>query len=209
MKVNRGWIILTIIATSIIAMAGVGRGSTTKIAIQPPAVNDIEPGGTFNVDVTVTDVTNLFNWQFVIRFNPTILHVHNVTEGPFLGSTGEKTIFLTPTIDNNKGNVFAGATFLPAPSWPEEGVTGSGVLATIVFNVTGRGATTLEFDKDQRMLGTVMPGGVPVELPNDAIDGSFSNGAPEVLSVGLIAAIVVVVATCSVGAIYFIRRRRT
>lgn len=209
MKVNRRWIILTIIATSIIAIAGMGRGSTTKMATQPPAVNDIEPGGTFNVDVTVTDVTNLFNWQFVIRFNPAILHVHNVTEGPFLGSTGEKTIFLTPKIDNNKGNVFAGATFLPAPSWPEEGVTGSGVLATIVFNVTGRGTTTLEFKKDEPRLGTIMAGGVSVELPNDAIDGSFSNGAPEILSVGLIIAVVVAVAACSVGAIYFIRRRRT
>jgi hypothetical protein len=208
MKVNRGWIILTIIVTSIIAMAGVGRGSTPKMAVHPPAVNDIEPGGTFNVNVTITDVSALFNWQFVIDFDPRILRVDNVTEGPFLGSTGENTIFLPPKIDNNQGNVFAGATFQPAPSWPEEGATGSGVLATIVFSVTGRGTTTLEFDKDQPRLGTVVLG-QSIEIPSEAIDGSFSNGTPEVLSMTLIVAIVVAVVACSVGAIYFIRRRRT
>jgi hypothetical protein len=208
MKVNHGLIFLTIIATLIITMAGVGRGSTAKMTLDPSQVKDIDPGGTFNVDVTVADVSNLFGWQFLIRFDSRVLAVDNVTEGPFLGSTGEETIFLPPTIDNDKGFVIAGATFLPSTSYPEEGVTGNGVLATIIFNVTGRGTTTLEFDKEQSKLTTVILAN-KVGIDYEETNGAFSNGTPEVLSISLIIAIVVAVAACSAGAFYFIRRRRT
>lgn len=208
MKVNHSLIFLTIIATLTITMVGVGRSSTATMTLDPLEVKDIEPGETFNVDVTVADVSNLFGWQFLIRFDSRVLRVDNVTEGPFIGSTGEQTIFLPPTIDNNKGFVIAGATFLPSTSYPEEGVTGNGVLATIIFNVTGRGTTTLEFDKDQSKLSTVIENN-KVNLDYEETNGAFSNGAPEILSVSLIIAIVIAVAGCSVGAFYFIRRRRT
>jgi hypothetical protein len=208
MKVNHGWIFLMIIATLTIAMAGVGQSSTATMTLDPSEVKDIDPGGTFNVDVTVADVSNLFGWQFLIRFDSRVLRVDNVTEGQFLGSTGEETLFVGPTMDNDKGFVIAGATFLPTVSWPEEGVTGNGVLATITFGVTGRGTTTLRFDKDQSKLTTVILGN-KVGIDYEETNGAFSNGTPEILSVSLIIAIVVAVAVCSVGAFYLIRRRRT
>jgi hypothetical protein len=94
MKVNHGWIFLMIIATLTIAMAGVGQSSTATMTLDPSEVKDIDPGGTFNVDVTVADVSNLFGWQFLIRFDSRVLRVDNVTEGQFLGSTGEETLFV-------------------------------------------------------------------------------------------------------------------
>jgi len=212
MKVNRLWMLLTIIATLTFALAGVGKASTAKIALDPPKVKDIDPGGTFTVDVTVTDVNNLYGWQFLMHFDPDVVQVDNVTEGPFLGSTGETPFPLPPTIDNDQGFVIAGSTFqLP---FPADGVTGNGVLATIAFSVTGRGTINLEFDEDETLtyLSEVqwtnshgLKVGIPVTLDN----GTFSNGGQVTLSPLIIIAIVVAVALCGIGAFYYMRRRRT
>jgi len=215
MRVNRGWIFLTIMALLIIALANVGRAAETTITLDPSEVKDIEPDETFDVDVTVNDVSNLFSWKILIRFDPNVLQADNVTEGPFLASTGETTIFQTPMIDNDKGFVIAGAVFMPP--LPEDGVTGDGVLATILFSVTGRGSVTLEFDKELTGLKEVRwtdyqatpPVGSSISIASALVNGSFSNGAPEILSLTLIIAIVSAVAICGVGAFFFMRRRRS
>lgn len=215
MRVDRRWIFLTIIAVLTIALANVGRAAEATMTLDPSEVKDIEPGGTFNVDVTVSDISNVVSWKILIRFDPNVLQADNVTEGPFLGSTGETTIFLPPTMDNDKGIVIAGAAFIPP--FPEEGVTGDGVLATIVFSVTGRGSVTLEFDEELTGLKQVIwtdyqadpPQGSSVSIAIDLVNGSFSNGAPEVLSLSLVVAIVGAVAICGVGAFFFMRRMRS
>ena len=216
MRVDRRWIFITIIAVLTIALANVGRAAEVTITLDPSEVKDIEPGGTFDVDVTVSDVSNLFSWKIVIRFDPNVLQADNVTEGPFLASTNETTIFQTPTIDNDVGFVIAGAVFMPP--FPEYGVTGDGVLATIVFSVTGRGSVTLEFDEELTVIKEVRwydyeadpPISYPtLSIPCTLVDGAFTNGAPEVLSLSLIIAIVGAVAICGVGAFFFMRRRRS
>lgn len=215
MEVNRQRILLTIFATLIIAVAGVGKASTTTMALDPPEVKDIEPGETFNVNVTVTDVSNLFLYQFMIRFDPNVLQVENITEGPFLASTGEETDFRSPRIDNKVGYVIQICLFMPP--FPEEGATGDGVLATIAFSVTGRGTIALEFEKDEEFtyLREVIwlnytatpPEGNKAEIAANLVDGTFTNGGAETLSLQFIVAIVVVVALCGVVAFYIIRRR--
>jgi len=175
MEVNRQRILLTIFATLIIAVAGVGKASTTTMALDPPEVEDIEPGETFNVNVTVTDVSK----------------------------------------DNKVGYVIQICLFMPP--FPEEGATGDGVLATIAFSVTGRGTIALEFEKDEEFtyLREVIwlnytatpPEGNKAEIAANLVDGTFTNGGAETLSLQFIVAIVVVVALCGVGAFYIIRRR--
>jgi ABC-type transport system involved in multi-copper enzyme maturation permease subunit len=213
MRVNRWWIFLTVTAILTIAIAGFGKASTAKMAVNPADVKDIEPGGTFNVNVTVTDVSDLFEWKFLIRFDHEVLQVENVTEGPFLGSTGEETIFPAPTINNTKGFVIAGSTFMVP--LPEEGVTGDGVLATIAFNVTGQGTTDLEFDEELsgltevRWVNYTAKLGDTKSILHTLFDGTFSNGTPAILSPLIVIAIVVAVAFCGIATFYYMRRRRT
>jgi len=193
----------------------VGKASTTTMALDPPEVEDIEPGETFNVNVTVTDVSNLFAWQFMIRFDPNVLQIEDIIEGPFLASTGEETDFRPPSIDNTAGYMISGCLFMPP--LPEEGATGDGVLATIVFSVTGRGTIALEFEEDETFTylreiiwinyTATPPVGSKVAIAANLVDGSFANGGAEILSLQFIVAIVVVVALCGVVAFYIIRRR--
>ncbi len=217
MKINRGWIFIAIIMTVIIATAGVGKASPATMALDPSEVKDIDPGGTFSVDVTVDDVSNLFAWQFVMRFDPDVLQVDNVTEGTFLALTGETTDF-SATINNTSGMMIVFGLLMPP--LPEYGASGDGVLATVLFSVTGRGTVTLEFDDDERVtyLREVQwvdyqadpPEGQKLPISSNLVNGSFTNGGAGLslgLSLPLIIAIVVVIALCGVGAFYFIRRR--
>ncbi len=189
-----------------------GGASTAKISLDPSEVKDIDPGGTFNTDIIITDVNNLYAWQIRLNFDPDVVQVDNVTEGPFLGSTGNETFFSPPNINNDKGYMIIGGTFMVP--FPEEGVTGNGVLATIVFSVTGRGRITLEFDEDEnfsylREVQWIGDEGEKVPLSLDLENGTFSNGGQPVLSLPLIIAVVVIVALCGIGAFYYMRRRRT
>jgi len=215
MKINRGWIFIAFIATVIIAAAGVGKASPATIALDPSEVKDIDPGGTFNVDVTIGDVSNLFAWHFVLYFDPDVLQVDNVTEGPFLAAAGNTADF-DPTIDNTAGYIIAGGVL--EPPLPEFGASGDGVLVTIVFSVTGRGTVTLEFDDDEMLTWLKETEWVDYQagegrtrtISTSLTDGTFTNGGAGLslgLSLPLIIAIVVVVALCGVGAFYFMRRR--
>lgn len=206
MKKNQRWMLLTTALLVCIAMTGIGRATPdTIIAVDPPEVKDLEPGQTFTVDITITDVTDLYSWDINMTFEPTVLNVQNATEGPFLQEFYE-TAPLPVRIDNDVGTVIIGGMF--KPPWPENGANGSGVLATITFTVKGRGETQLQFQKsDAFRYKTGFPVGFPIAHTTE--DGFFRNATPTILSIELIIGIVVAVTIGGSIAVFFYRRRRT
>ncbi len=109
-----------------------------------PLPSTAQVGTKFNITVTITDVWNLYLWQFNMTFNPTVLAVDNVTEGPFLKeAAGHPTKWLPPSINNETGWVGAGCSLdAPYPPW---GADGEGELATITFYVKAKGKSDLHF----------------------------------------------------------------
>jgi hypothetical protein len=96
-----------------------------------PASSTVSMGGTFAVDVNIAGVTDLYDFQFDLSFNPAVLQATNVLEGSFLAGGGS-TFFLPGTIDNTAGTIaFNANTLLAAIS----GVSGSGTL--VEFDFTG------------------------------------------------------------------------
>lgn len=187
--------------------------STPVVSIDPPEVRDLSPGESFSVDVTVTGITinetvghkcyGLYGWSIDVAFDPTVVNVVDATEGPFLKEVQE-TIFAPPTKNNEVGYVRVGSLFMPP--LPERGAEGSGVLATITFNVTGQGLTDLHFQSSK--INTKIEGNnIPIE--HIATDGSFANAAaPLVLSNELIIAIAVVIAAGGGLALFLYKRRQ-
>jgi len=193
----------------ILSMSEGARASPeTKVAVQPAEVSDIPPNETFNVNVTITDVSELYSWQFTLTFNQAVLNVIEVTEGPFLKAFNE-TIWLTPKKDNDAGLIGAGA--LLKPPAPPHGASGSGVLASVTFKVVSGGTSSLHFDKDKTILMTYI-GTKIVRIENFLLtDGSFRNTASAgVFGIPLefLAGAIAVVAIVSVSVFFFIRRRR-
>jgi len=129
-----------------------------------PAIAVATPNTTFTVDITVSDVTDLYGWEFWMSFDPTVLSAVNVTEGPFL-EVGGDTWWLTPRINNTAGTIAAGDLLWPFPS---QGVSGSGTIATVTFYVQSDGATSLNFSKTE--LNTIISSNL-VSIGHNATHG--------------------------------------
>ena len=211
MKQNPKWVCLATACVFFLALTSIVVASpATEMKIEPEEVLDIQPNGTFTVNVTVTDVPStdqtpgLYGWQFNLTFNPAVLNVENVTEGPFLKQTG--TTILLKKINNTSGYLLASASFMPP--YPAHGVNGSGVLGSIIFKVMSLGSSNLHFEKASCKLNTVKAGNV-VRMDFEVEDGSFRNVAPGlVLPLEVITGAVVIIAVGGVGGFVYFRRRR-
>lgn len=134
-------------------------------------------GSTFNLNITITDVIDLYGWEFNMTFNATVLNVIDVIEGPFLldfaYSVGVGTWLVGPTIDNTNGWVLMGDSLFPFPD-PPDGADGSGVLATIVFSVQMKGKSDLHF-ASTKLNSWDSVSGLLVAIPHTAKDGFFQE----------------------------------
>jgi len=211
MRKNLYWLFLTTVFILSMAMASVGTASPQEPVIRLE-LHDTAAGvgETFTVDITVTGITeeeSLYGWECSITFNPGIINVVNVTEGPFLTDTGYSTYF-AKRIDNTTGTVKTLSTITEFP-YPPTGANGSGTLATIIFKAVGQGATGLVFEeKDDTTLQTIL-GEPPYQnnypIAHTAEGGFFNNGGPPILL--YIVGIIAVVAASAVAVFYFWRKR--
>src|SRR5690242_1252599 len=109
------------------------------LSIQPPSTS-VAAGNTFAVDVNISNVSDLFAFQFDITFNPGILSATSIIEGAFLPGGGT-TFFIPGTIDNSGGTISSNAdTLIGAIS----GVSGGGTLAILDFTTLGTGMSAID-----------------------------------------------------------------
>jgi hypothetical protein len=111
--------------------------STTAISVSPSTVT-VNAGKNFSINVTISNVSDLYGWQFALSWNTSLLDLVNATEGPFLKSGGNNTYF-NYNLNATAGNLIADCTLLGDVS----GVSGSGVLATTTFYVKNGGQCPL------------------------------------------------------------------
>jgi hypothetical protein len=109
------------------------------VSIQPP-VSTPSVGSFFDVFVDISDVTDLYGFQFNVTFDPTILSAVGVTEGAFLPGGGS-TFFIPGTIDNTTGAIGLTGDSLLGPS---VGLSGSGTLADISFRALSGGTSPID-----------------------------------------------------------------
>ncbi|NOZ04739.1 MAG: hypothetical protein GXP41_00080 [Chloroflexi bacterium] len=136
-----GGVLLTFIlfVTASIAHA---QGSPT-VSLQPPS-QIISPSATsLTVTLSVQNISNLGGFEFVMTYNPAVVHVTSATMGSFLSSTGRTVFPVGPTIDNVGGTLHIGA----ASFGTQAGPSGNGLLVTITLVPQGSGSTALGFSK--------------------------------------------------------------
>jgi len=153
-------------------------GASSTVISVDPQVSAIAPSQSFSVSVKVTNVSELYAWQFNLTFNPAVLNVVNVTEGPFLSQVGATYWgFTEDDIHNADGWVFVACSFFPIP---EHGATGSGVLATVILTVKAEGLSNLHFSgmsetSPETSLATYdHEAMVPKTIDFSAVDGVFA-----------------------------------
>jgi len=133
------------------------------VSIYPPSIIGPPPNiaETFNVNVTISDVVNLYSWQAGLTFNPNVLEAFSFREGPFLRQ-GSTTIFINGTIDNTAGVITYFACSLTGNAL---GVSGNGTLGTITFKVKYYGNSTLH------LLDVILLDSTSTETPRNLVDG--------------------------------------
>ncbi len=119
---------------ALLALGVAGTLSAATIGIVPPTTT-VLLGAPFTLDVNVTDVVDLYAYQFDVGFSPDLLSATRVTSGSFINVS-----FFPGFIDNSAGTVTFVADSLTGPV---PGVSGSGTLASIQFLAIGLGTSPI------------------------------------------------------------------
>jgi len=129
----------------------------------------------FSVNISISNVTDLYGWEFKFKWDATLLEATNITEGNFLKGQGD-TLFVI-NINNTEGYVRAACTLIG--SIP--GANGSGTLATIKFYVETLGECVLD------LYDTKLVSSTEQSIEHTSIDGYFYAYAHDVAIINLAA----------------------
>ena len=115
----------------------------TRIVATPKVEGPLAVGDTFTYSIEIKYVKDLAGWQMDLAYNPAVLEAVAVREGDFLASGGVNAAFQSGTLSGGKitgiwqarvGRT-VDATGANVLTDPVEGVTGSGELLSIEFQV--------------------------------------------------------------------------
>jgi len=145
----------------------------TKLAISPKIV--YTSSNTFTVNFTIINAEYLFAWQANLTFNKDVLKLTSFTEGDFFARQPQGTLPVTNIHDS-------WALFGVTTKGEIQGVSGSGNLATLNFQVVGQGISLLDIRETNRTFLRVQTSPFPppnfdsLYFPEFSIqDGIFVN----------------------------------
>lgn len=156
-----------VLALSAWSASALAAGAQVTFAATP---NPATQGSTVDVDVLISQVTDLYAYNFSISFDASLLQVSSVAMGSFLGAGGA-TLGDTGTVDNAAGTITFAYNSLVGPL---PGVSGSGTLLTIHLNAIGTGTSALTFVPAD----TTFVDSSAAEIGLTTVDGSVQVAAP-------------------------------
>ena len=144
-----------------------------------PSEKVVPIGQEFTVNITVgsenNPAYNVTSDGISFEFNPAVLQVVSVTNGPYLASSGYSTFPMPPTIDNVNGKVTNAAESIFGGNVAP---TGTGVIWLVTFNATDVGFSHVNF--------TEVWLAEPPGMPEDLLPVAVTNGTVKVGEYGAI-----------------------
>src|SRR3989304_2515109 len=174
-----------------------GSGNTT-VAVNPQVTNALL-GETIKVNITLSNVQNLYGVDVTLLWNPSALSVQNIDIRLGVESHPDGVLHETPSADifiqknttdqaNGEYDLIA-TSIAPAPSF-----SGSGNIAIITFNVTDVGHSELILITE---LGDYNPSGSNL-IDHTDVDGSVDSVIPEFPSAIAIVIVLILVTVATV-----------
>jgi hypothetical protein len=193
------FILIAILLTpSLIQAAFPQSSSNTKVAVNPETTNAIL-GETITINITLSNVQNLYGVDVTLQWDPAALTIQNVNLRLGVESHPDGILHETPsaeifvqnnTMDQENGEYHLVATSVaPAPSF-----SGSGNIAIITFNVTGTGHSELILITE---LADYNPSGSNL-IDHTDVNGAVNSVIPEFPSAIAISLILILVTTTTV-----------
>jgi len=166
------WLVILICSKNITA---INTSSSTATIYVDPQENIGMIGQNFTISIRISNVADLYGWEFKLGWNATILDSVEVSEGSFLKSGG--STFFTYKINNTLGYMIVDCTLLGQVP----GVSGSGVLATIKFYVENVGECPLD------LYDTILVNPAEQTIEHTDIDGYYYTSVHDVAIIDLTA----------------------
>jgi hypothetical protein len=148
-----------------------------------PNTNTADVGQSFTINITVSDVQNLYGLDVTVDWNSSILQLANVdirlapadTDGVLYNSSLAPVLIQTNS--TYPGNYEIAATSVnPAPSF-----NGTGNIVKITFTVIASGYSSINFEKSQLWdCARVRDPPLSEPIPHSTIGGQFSSTVVEI-----------------------------
>ncbi|MBS7620888.1 hypothetical protein KEJ32_02025 [Candidatus Bathyarchaeota archaeon] len=97
-------------------------------------------GQHITINISISNVADLYGWQVKLEWNPQVLNFNSVTEGSFLKNHGQ-TFFSQKFSET--GSLVLDCTLIG----DVQGISGSGTLATVEFYVKEEGTSQLRLSE--------------------------------------------------------------
>ncbi|MBS7620884.1 hypothetical protein KEJ32_02005 [Candidatus Bathyarchaeota archaeon] len=153
--------------------SNVETGSATAIVYINPKEITGAVGQNFTVNVDISNVADLYGWEFKLGWNTTVLDVVEVYEGAFLKNVGDT--FFTYKINSTAGYIIADCTLLGMV----QGASGGGTLSTVRFYVKCRGESILD------LFDVILIDSNEQIIPNTAEDGYYYTSMHDISIISL------------------------
>jgi chitodextrinase len=122
-------LVVSFLAFAMFMLANPVRAQTTKISVSSSEIVCHQLNQTFVVNLTVSDVSNLWSWKVGLTWDSEVLSpIGNPKEGTFLKATGSTIFLATPPREGCISEI--SCTLLK-----QAGASGSANLATITFQI--------------------------------------------------------------------------
>ncbi len=126
-----------LLCTAALLAWGMVTAQASPVLSVTPSLSNVTVGDTFTLDINISGVTDLYSWQLDLDFGPAgLLNASAPTVGGFLG--GGQT-FGYVALDNGSGTITGLFSALSGSS----GVSGGGILASIMFDAMFSGTATI------------------------------------------------------------------
>ncbi len=111
--------------------------ATPQVSITTPGPEFTVGGGPYTVPLAITNASRLSLMSLTLTYNPALVRVRSVQEGPFFKQGGATQAFNQQT-DANAGRVDISVT----RTGDQTGASGAGLLAALVFDAVAPGTAT-------------------------------------------------------------------
>jgi hypothetical protein len=143
-------------------------GQATQLEVVAPTTN-IQVSTQFNVDITVTDVADLYSWQIKLYYNSTVLRWINATYPPGHVFEGKPNYPVLPSNTSDAGGTYI--QFFLTLVGGEPGFNGGGTLCRFSFEAKSAGTSSLAFSDATR---TYLLDSDGVDISYTAVDASVT-----------------------------------
>jgi len=148
-----------------------------------PSKESVDAGELITVDIFVDSQVGVYAAQYELVFDPAVFEVFSQSAGDFLKSDGQSAQVVANSYNNTEGRATYGETRVGTST----GITGKGILATMLIKVRDdakQGAYEISFVRDNTVLGDITATAIPnVSLvPATIVVNAASQ--PESTSVG-------------------------